>query len=106
VSREWLVADKSNEIVAIPKLLALLELKGTIITIDAMGTQKEIAQTIVQGGGEYVLALKDNHRSLKVAVENFFNGKNRSRYQDFKLSEHTTLAKGSWPRRNASIQMF
>jgi predicted transposase YbfD/YdcC len=58
------VDDKSNEITAIPKLLTLLDLKGCIVTIDAMGCQKDIAHTITQQGVNYVLALKDNHPTL------------------------------------------
>jgi predicted transposase YbfD/YdcC len=66
------VADKSNEIVAIPPLLKRLEIKGALVTIDAIGTQVEIAQTIVDGGGDYLLALKDNWPALKAEVETFF----------------------------------
>lgn len=58
------VQDKSNEITAIPKLLAQLELAGAIVTIDAMGCQKSIAKEIVQRKADYVLALKDNHPTL------------------------------------------
>ncbi len=54
------VAEKSNEIVAIPLLLRRLELTGALVTIDAMGTQTEIAQTILDGGADYVLSLKEN----------------------------------------------
>jgi len=54
------VADKSNEITAIPLLLKRLELTGALVTIDAMGTQIEIAKTIVEGGGDYLLSLKAN----------------------------------------------
>jgi predicted transposase YbfD/YdcC len=61
-------ADKSNEITAIPELLKLIDIKGTIITIDAMGTQKEIAQQIVAAEADYVLALKGNQGSLHAAV--------------------------------------
>jgi len=60
---------KSNEITAIPKLLEMLELRGAIVTIDAMGCQKKIAQTIVNGGGDYVLAVKGNQPTLQRAVE-------------------------------------
>jgi predicted transposase YbfD/YdcC len=63
---------KSNEITAIPKLLKLLELKGAIVTIDAMGCQKEIARQIVEGGGDYVLAVKDNQPTLHAAISNHF----------------------------------
>ncbi len=66
------VDDKSNEITAIPALLQLLDLRGCIVTIDAMGCQKEIARQIVAGGGEYVLALKANQGGLYEDVAEFF----------------------------------
>ena len=56
--------EKSNEITAIPEVLRLVDLKGSVITIDAMGTQTAIAEQIVTGGGDYVLALKGNQDSL------------------------------------------
>jgi predicted transposase YbfD/YdcC len=61
-------AEKSNEITAIPEVLRLVDIKGAIITIDAMGTQKAIAAQIIDGGGDYVLALKGNQESLHQAV--------------------------------------
>ena len=61
-------AEKSNEITAIPEVLRLIDLTGAIITIDAMGTQKAIAQQIVDGKGDYVLALKGNQETLHNAV--------------------------------------
>jgi predicted transposase YbfD/YdcC len=60
--------EKSNEITAIPELLRLVDIKGAIITIDAMGTQKAIAEQIVAGGADYVLALKGNQETLHQAV--------------------------------------
>jgi len=63
---------KSNEITAIPELLKMLEFKGAIITIDAMGCQKEIARQIVDGGGDYVLAVKDNQPTLHAALQEHF----------------------------------
>jgi predicted transposase YbfD/YdcC len=66
------VDTKSNEITAIPALLDLLALKGCIVTIDAMGCQRAIAQTIVEQGADYVLALKGNQPTLAQAVERFF----------------------------------
>jgi predicted transposase YbfD/YdcC len=60
--------EKSNEITAIPALLRLVDLKGAIITIDAMGTQKAIAEQIIEGGADYVLALKGNQETLHQAV--------------------------------------
>ena len=61
-------AEKSNEITAIPELLRLVDIRGAIITIDAMGAQKAIAAQIVDGGGDYVLALKGNQETLHQAV--------------------------------------
>jgi predicted transposase YbfD/YdcC len=66
------VSEKSNEITAIPLLLRRLELTGALVTIDAMGTQKEIAQTIIDGGGDYVLALKENWPATYAEVEKVF----------------------------------
>lgn len=63
---------KSNEITAIPRLLDRLELKGALVTIDAMGTQSAIAEDIVKGGGDYLLALKGNWPVLQADVERFF----------------------------------
>jgi len=60
--------EKSNEITAIPQLLKQIELKGSIVTIDAAGCQKEIAAKIVDGGGDYCLALKGNQGNLHAAV--------------------------------------
>jgi len=65
------VDEKSNEITAIPKLLSLLDLKGHIVTIDAMGTQKAIAKQIIDQGGDYVLALKGNQGTLNEDVRTF-----------------------------------
>ena len=66
------VDDKSNEITAIPKLLEMLELAGAIVTIDAMGCQKEIAKKIIDKEGDYVLAVKDNQPTLRAAMEASF----------------------------------
>jgi predicted transposase YbfD/YdcC len=63
------VDDKSNEITAIPKLLELLQLKGALVTIDAMGCQKEIAHDIVEKGGDYVLTVKGNQEHLREDIE-------------------------------------
>jgi predicted transposase YbfD/YdcC len=61
-------AAKSNEITAIPELLKKIDVRGGIVTIDAMGTQKAIAETIIRGQADYVLALKRNHETLHTAV--------------------------------------
>jgi predicted transposase YbfD/YdcC len=62
------VQDKSNEITAIPKLLELMDLKGAVVTIDAMGTQRHIAKKIVEGGGNYLLPVKENQPALHEKV--------------------------------------
>ena len=64
--------EKSNEITAIPELLEKLELKGCIVTLDAMGCQREIARKIHEGGGDYVLAVKDNQEQLAREVRGYF----------------------------------
>ncbi len=66
------VAEKSNEITAIPELLALLDISGCIVTIDAMGCQKEIARLIIEDSGDYVLALKENQGQLYQEVKELF----------------------------------
>jgi predicted transposase YbfD/YdcC len=65
-------ADKSNEITAIPRLLERLALEGALVTIDAMGTQTEIARTIRRKGGDYLLALKENWPATHAEVEKAF----------------------------------
>jgi predicted transposase YbfD/YdcC len=66
-------ADKSNEITAIPALLRALDIKGSIITIDAMGCQRDIAAQIVESGADYVLGVKDNQPGLADAVKLWFD---------------------------------
>ena len=66
------VSCKSNEIVAIPLLLERLVLTGALVTIDAMGTQRAIAETIRKGGGDYLLSLKENWPATYKDVEAFF----------------------------------
>lgn len=61
--------EKSNEITAIPRLLELLDLGGALVTIDALGCQKEIARKVIEGGGDYVLSVKDNQPSLLADIQ-------------------------------------
>ncbi|MDP6494959.1 MAG: ISAs1 family transposase [Dehalococcoidia bacterium] len=68
------VEEKSNEITAIPKLLQLLDLAGCIVTIDAMGCQKEIAREIIEADADYVLAVKENQGQLHEDVRDLFQG--------------------------------
>ena len=71
------VSEKSNEITAIPKLLEILTIKGCIVTIDAMGCQKEIASKIIESEADYILAVKENQKQLHQDIEDEFRfGKN------------------------------
>ena len=65
-------ADKSNEITVIPELIKILDLRGATITIDAMGCQKKIIQTIIAGQGDYVIQVKDNQKNLHEDIALFF----------------------------------
>jgi predicted transposase YbfD/YdcC len=85
------VADKSNEIVAIPKLLKMLVIEGEIVTIDAMGCQREIAKVILEKKADYVLALKGNQGSLRKDVELFANEQKANGFADTKISPATTI---------------
>ena len=80
------VDSKSNEITAIPVLLAMLELSGCIVTIDAIGTQTDIAQQIINQGGDYLLAVKDNQGKLSEDIALFFQ---LARDNDFAKVTHT-----------------
>jgi predicted transposase YbfD/YdcC len=85
-------AEKSNEITAIPELLRLVDIKGAIITIDAMGTQKAIAAEIIEGGADFVLALKGNQETLHQAVIDYID---KQLDGDLKHAcEHVTVEKG------------
>jgi predicted transposase YbfD/YdcC len=85
------VDSKSNEITAIPLLLELLDLKGATVTIDAMGCQKEIAAKIVEGDGDYLLALKDNHPTLHAAVAQEFTAAVEADEPPAEMRQHTTV---------------
>jgi predicted transposase YbfD/YdcC len=80
------VTDKSNEITAIPELLKLLEISGCIVTIDAIGTQTEIAQTIIENGGDYLLAVKENQGHLFEDLQYLFE---TDAAVDFEQTPHT-----------------
>jgi predicted transposase YbfD/YdcC len=85
------VADKSNEIVAIPALLAMMAIEGAIVTIDAMGCQREIAQQILDQKADYVLALKGNQGTLREDVEFFAAEQKANGFKDTKISRHETV---------------
>jgi len=85
------VQDQSNEITAIPALLELLDIKGCLATLDAMGTQKNIAHQIQAADADYILSLKANHPTLFHQVQQWFNN---TQHQDAlpQPSKHTTEA--------------
>lgn len=85
------VADKSNEIVAIPKLLDLLRIEGAIITIDAMGCQRDIAQKIADKQADYILALKGNQGSLREDAELFAAEQVANGFRDSKVTRAETV---------------
>ncbi|MFY7697868.1 MAG: ISAs1 family transposase, partial [Legionella sp.] len=76
------VDDKSNEITAIPALLELLDIKGCIVTIDAMDCQEKIAEKIIQKEGDYILAVKDNQKAVHDEVDDFFKTACQFNFQD------------------------
>lgn len=88
------VDDKSNEITAIPELLAVLDLAGCIVTIDAMGCQKGIASQIVEQGADYVLALKENQGGLHQEVTDTFERGLRSGFEGLEHDFQQTVGKG------------
>jgi predicted transposase YbfD/YdcC len=85
------VADKSNEIVAIPALLDMMAIEGAIVTIDAMGCQRGIAQKIVDKKADYVLALKGNQGTLREDVEIFAAEQKANGFQDAPISQDQTV---------------
>ena len=86
------VSQKSNEITAIPKLLELLELKGAVVTIDAMGTQRAIAAQIIAQEADYVLGLKGNQGTLHEEVALLFD-EQQDRFAGHEVSEHRSCQK-------------
>ena len=86
------VADKSNEITAVPELLRVLELSGCIVTIDAMGCQKKIAREIVEADADYVLALKGNQEKVHEEVQSFLE--DAVIQQQVKRPSHRETAQG------------
>jgi predicted transposase YbfD/YdcC len=85
---------KSNEITAIPQLLEQIDLAGTLITIDAMGCQKEIVKPIVAGGGDCVIAVKDNQPTLLAAIQKPFFDHLEGNLKDLKPQHHETHEDG------------
>lgn len=88
------VAEKSNEITAIPQLLQVLAVEGCIVTIDAMGTQKEIAQQIIEAGGDYVLSLKGNQGNLHQDVKQLFEWTRKIKFEGITHEFYQTIDGG------------
>jgi predicted transposase YbfD/YdcC len=88
------VAEKSNEVTAIPKLLELLDVSGCLVTIDAIGCQAEIAEKIVEGKADYVLAVKANQPTLHEGIVEFFLGHMEDDFVRVKASRHETVEEG------------
>jgi predicted transposase YbfD/YdcC len=85
------VAEKSNEIVAIPKLLDLMAIEGAIVTIDAMGCQRDIAQKVIDKKADYVLALKGNQGTLRDDVDLFCAEQKANGFADAEISRAETV---------------
>jgi predicted transposase YbfD/YdcC len=95
ISLGQVVTDaKSNEITAIPKLLEILEIEGCLVTIDAMGCQREIAQLIVASGADYVLAVKDNQPKLHEAIRDYFTEHLENDCRSISCRRHESHEKG------------
>jgi predicted transposase YbfD/YdcC len=88
------VKDQSNEITAIPVLLQLLDVKGCIVTLDAMDCQKDIAQAIVAKGSDYVLAVKENQAHLFEELGELFSYAEGQAYRDIEHSHGQIVSKG------------
>jgi predicted transposase YbfD/YdcC len=99
-------AEKSNEITAIPELLRLVDIQGAIITIDAMGTQKAIAEQIIDSEANYVLALKGNQGTLHQAVIDYIEEQSENDFANVTARRHVTREKGHGREETRSyIQM-
>ena len=99
-------AEKSNEITAIPELLRLVDIKGAIITIDAMGTQKAIAEQIIESEADDVLALKGNQGTLHQAVINYIDEQSENDFATVTARRHVTEETGHGRQETrSSIQM-
>ena len=95
--------DKSNEITAIPQLLEQIDLADTLITIDAMGCQKDIVKQIVTGGGDCVIAVKDNQPKLLAAIQTFFLEHLERDLEDLRYRYHETQRRRARPHRRTVL---
>lgn len=98
--------EKSNEITAIPELLQLVDIQGTIITIDAMGTQTAIAEQIIEANADYVLALKGNQGTLHQAVIDYVDEQMEHNFSGISARRHVTKEQGHGrEEKRISVQM-
>lgn len=87
------VEGKSNEITALPELLKLLDVKGCVVTMDAMGCQKDLARQVIEQGGDYVFGLKGNRGSLHEETEYFFEEAKKMDFANVPYRYHQTVEK-------------
>jgi len=88
------VDEKSNEITAMPELLKMLDLRGAVVTVDAMGTQTEIAEQIVRAGGDYVMAVKGNHPTLCDSIKRHLDEMILEKFKNIPHVYHETTDAG------------
>ena len=96
-------AEKSNEITAIPTLLSLIDIQGAIITIDAMGTQTAIAEKIIDGGGDFILALKGNQGTLHDATIDYIHQQTKTNFRGIGASSSGQGGYEAWPDRETHL---
>jgi len=85
------VAEKANEIIAIPKLLDMLDIQGAVVTLDALGCQRGVAQKVLDKKADYIFALKGNQGSLRDDVELFANEQKATNFKDTTVTRHQTV---------------
>jgi predicted transposase YbfD/YdcC len=100
------VDDKSNEITAIPQLLRMLNLKGALVTIDAMGTQKAIAKQVVDAGGDYVLPVKENQPNLLQDIRESFLAAFDANLAGFDYDQYETENRGHGRQEKRSVTVL
>lgn len=100
------VDEKSNEITAFPKLIEKLELKGTIVTTDALNTQKKAATAIVQQEADYVLPVKENHKDLYDDIELLFEDADKKEFRGVDGAENHTQEKSAGRVEERSYQLL
>jgi predicted transposase YbfD/YdcC len=103
---EVAIDDKSNEITAIPRLLDLLDLNEALVTVDAIGCQKDIAAKIVTQGGDYVLTVKDNQPKLAEAIGASFLEAEEKDYQGYEVDTYETFDKGHGREERRSYKVM